>query len=560
MSNLGPQQQNVSYNGILQVPGGVTAHLQQVQDGEGRGTGLFVSSTGANVTTSDSFLASINGVSVAGAVPRLISDGFGDYISVKDFGAVGDGTTDDSAAINAAILYLQNTASVKGLFFPSAVYAVGAPIVISGSFGEGVVIEGNGSKIVGTASTDVFYINALSPTVAPQGRINLFLKDFVVIGLDPNDTDVNGVHIYTSAAVRLENVNIQNCYRALYGEGCLISSFVRCQFRSSAFGINFRDVPGVFAPNDVHFICCQVIDNQAAIKYRYFDYGSLSFYGCEIEGNNRGGTATDGIKVIELSTAGKVSFYSCHMEDNPGQYNIFYSSPGNRFLNLVGCEVIPGDDCGNCLYMDAGQLSIIGSRVTNNTGNQIYFNSGATGFIDCNFSGALSGSLDKVLQYKDGALSFAGKNSSVAAITATSTYGIAVDAIGKNRFIDSSYNRLGYTQYNGIACDPNEEWSLSVNNKNSLVVNRTGGNEVEPGDATQSFGSAAIRWGTAYTNHVNTGDITVSGGALISSGYNSPEGVITAVVGSLYLCLNGGAGTTLYVKQSGTGNTGWVGK
>jgi hypothetical protein len=40
----------------------------------------------------------------------------------------------------------------------------------------------------------------------------------------------------------------------------------------------------------------------------------------------------------------------------------------------------------------------------------------------------------------------------------------------------------------------------------------------------------------------------------------SPEGVVTAAVGSLALRTDGGASTTLYVKQSGTGNTGWVAK
>jgi hypothetical protein len=45
-----------------------------------------------------------------------------------------------------------------------------------------------------------------------------------------------------------------------------------------------------------------------------------------------------------------------------------------------------------------------------------------------------------------------------------------------------------------------------------------------------------------------------------TSGSGSPEGVITAPVGSLYTRTNGGAGTTLYVKESGAGNTGWVAK
>jgi len=44
------------------------------------------------------------------------------------------------------------------------------------------------------------------------------------------------------------------------------------------------------------------------------------------------------------------------------------------------------------------------------------------------------------------------------------------------------------------------------------------------------------------------------------SGTGSPESVVTAGVGSLYLRTDGGASTSLYVKESGTGNTGWVGK
>lgn len=44
----------------------------------------------------------------------------------------------------------------------------------------------------------------------------------------------------------------------------------------------------------------------------------------------------------------------------------------------------------------------------------------------------------------------------------------------------------------------------------------------------------------------------------ISSG--SPEGVVTAPVGCLFSRIDGGAGTTLYVKESGSGNTGWVAK
>ena len=47
---------------------------------------------------------------------------------------------------------------------------------------------------------------------------------------------------------------------------------------------------------------------------------------------------------------------------------------------------------------------------------------------------------------------------------------------------------------------------------------------------------------------------------LIETGSGSPEGVITASPGRIYTDSDGGASTTLYVKESGTGNTGWVAK
>ena len=54
-----------------------------------------------------------------------------------------------------------------------------------------------------------------------------------------------------------------------------------------------------------------------------------------------------------------------------------------------------------------------------------------------------------------------------------------------------------------------------------------------------------------------TGTITF-GSVTISTGTGAPGGVVTANVGSLFLRTDGGSNSTLYVKESGTGNTGWV--
>lgn len=44
------------------------------------------------------------------------------------------------------------------------------------------------------------------------------------------------------------------------------------------------------------------------------------------------------------------------------------------------------------------------------------------------------------------------------------------------------------------------------------------------------------------------------------AGAGSPQGVVTAAPGSFYINKNGGAGQTLWVKETGTGNTGWAAK
>lgn len=52
----------------------------------------------------------------------------------------------------------------------------------------------------------------------------------------------------------------------------------------------------------------------------------------------------------------------------------------------------------------------------------------------------------------------------------------------------------------------------------------------------------------------------VIGTCRILSGAGTPETYVTAPIGSLYLRTDGSTSTTLYVKTSGTGNTGWTAK
>jgi hypothetical protein len=61
---------------------------------------------------------------------RTLPDRFGDLKNVKDFGAVGDGATDDTAAVQAAV----NAVSRGGRLLLPGVFNISSPILIGGNF------------------------------------------------------------------------------------------------------------------------------------------------------------------------------------------------------------------------------------------------------------------------------------------------------------------------------------------------------------------------------------------------------------------------------------------
>ena len=84
------------------------------------------------------------GATSTGYVVRSLQDKLDEMASVKDFGAVGDGVTDDTAAINRALYQLfcreANEEVRRSLYFPAGVYKVSSTIMIppfAKLYGEG---------------------------------------------------------------------------------------------------------------------------------------------------------------------------------------------------------------------------------------------------------------------------------------------------------------------------------------------------------------------------------------------------------------------------------------
>lgn len=102
-------------------------------------SGIVDISNATNVNLGDAlvgFKQSNSAGLLAGAVASTVHNKLQESVSVKDFGAVGDGVTDDFAAITAAL------AAATSVYLPYGTYAIGTPITVPAGryfYGPGVL-------------------------------------------------------------------------------------------------------------------------------------------------------------------------------------------------------------------------------------------------------------------------------------------------------------------------------------------------------------------------------------------------------------------------------------
>lgn len=177
----------------------------------------------------DTQLAASDGSSLVGfsqpspGVLRTVQDKLREFVSIKDYGAVGDDSTDDSAAIQAAVDAA--IAAGKGLYVPAGVYRCGSMITISssawisavaslGEFAAGLWIRGDGSGST-IIKSDVdgaseHYLFTIEPDNAPFTTFKALLG-VVIEGLTIANGDAvgkGGFDIHACASVHLRQVNV----------------------------------------------------------------------------------------------------------------------------------------------------------------------------------------------------------------------------------------------------------------------------------------------------------------------------------------------------------------
>lgn len=224
-----------------------------------------------------------------GAVVRTVQAELRDTVSVKQFGAVGGGVIDDTAAITAAAVYAVSAG--KALRFPRGRYLISANILMRTN---GILIDGDNSEIILGSSTagfsiagshnhikDLFFTQ--SSTAFTPLAIKFFNDATTILSIHNKATNCTGESVYQGIQ-SLMNVNGAGtaCYRTMITD-CVFQNFHLQKTWAGSFGFSF-DGPnsGDAGGNDSRCVNCTVKGYQK--NFLVNNSASTQFLNCAGDG------------------------------------------------------------------------------------------------------------------------------------------------------------------------------------------------------------------------------------------------------------------------------------
>lgn len=145
---------------------------------------------------------------MANSIKRTLHDKNNDLVSVKDFGAVGDGVTDDTAAFQAAI------DSKRSLYIPDGIYLISSTLIITAT--DSLCIAGNNFGHVNdqTAGSVIKFTGSASPAIRVQGgAIGVKISGLF---LDIQDSSSDGFDFGGAWYLKLQDCVVRNARYGVY--------------------------------------------------------------------------------------------------------------------------------------------------------------------------------------------------------------------------------------------------------------------------------------------------------------------------------------------------------
>lgn len=211
---------------------------------------------------------------------RTLSDRFGEWVNVRDFGAVGDGSTDDGAAIVAAIAIAAELG--RPIYFPAGTYvssplstsvsihlAAGATLKAVNALADHLItITAHNVRIYGRGTIDGNKAAAIGENVsciAAYQKHGLTFDDITII-----NAAQNALHLYDASGLRINRLTVLDSaatqvqiYAQTEDLENVIVTAVNATGSASAIKTSNISTLGAHSVRNVHYFDCTAVVDEA---------------------------------------------------------------------------------------------------------------------------------------------------------------------------------------------------------------------------------------------------------------------------------------------------------
>ena len=283
--------------------------------------------------------------------------GSGGYVdrrySVRDYGAKGDNSTDDTAAIQATINMARTTGGT--VYFPRGVYAITSSLNYTAIAGNDPIYrvhfagDGIGASLIRQIGSGDGLVIAGYTGSPINPNIYTHISDIQFVGSGSGQ----GLSITNGAYVYVEACHFTNWAYGFYGANFLSSTFSACAFRFNQRGFVIERIAGgnyASSPNALTMLNCEIGANSLFGGW-VLGPGVFTMQGGAVEGNGTtpGSTSNWGLKISEpsgsqaIESAVGVSLDGVYFEVNSGIADLWIESSSAKpgvTNNINGCSFV----------------------------------------------------------------------------------------------------------------------------------------------------------------------------------------------------------------------------
>lgn len=288
-------------------------------------------------------------------------------ISVRWFGAWGNGTTDDTAFIQKSIDTA--LAKTKNVFIPSGTYITSSLHINIPNGDVSFALRGNGKKSTilqkDATTTPILLLNSHPYLDANCEISNIAFKDTGI--------KADGIQLNPSARFTILQCSFNNLNRSIYSTGALIYDIHHCEFKNCYYGLLIRD--GIMGQTNVHANLIEIKNCVFGFIFKWaVDMGGGSMLKLENNDFEENGHLIDtdsGCVMIRNTVYGEVveaviNINRCWFERNHG-WDIIAEPNQITIFNLTQCTLAL-NSVGRAINIQGGKkANILGTMIQNDS-------------------------------------------------------------------------------------------------------------------------------------------------------------------------------------------------